>query len=420
MGKRNLLAIVLIIGMLTLFPNQMLAADTLRIGALFPLSGPVALHGTWNYNGLLIATELVNQRGGLWGKKIELVTGDAVDSKGAVSEATRLITYEKVPLIIGTFSSARAVPASEVANRHKVIYWETAAEAERLTGRSLDDVFRVPCRSTLKGYPPVDYIINVVAPALKKDPKDLRIGIFFEHGDYGTDTSNAHMQRCREKELKIALALSHDPGSLDFSSDIMRLKAAKLDFLYIETFTETQAVFWRQAKELGLHVAGGYSSSGVADGLNKLLKGRDSDYLLDCENPSQVNPDFLVEKARRNIDEYKKRYQAKFKEEPPYVSYNGFNYSMVLYENVLPRAKSLDPEAVRKAAMEIDIPERELPFAHGVKFYPPGHPQQGQNERAWPVMCQYQNGKMVTVWPAKVAVSKPWCPVPSWAERAKK
>jgi branched-chain amino acid transport system substrate-binding protein len=388
------------------------SARPLRIGALFSLTGPNALYGTWCYKALEVATDIINDRGGIGGKKIELAKGDAVDPRTAASEATRLITLEKVPVIIGTQSSPRAIAASEVASRHKTFYWETAAEAERLTSRHLDYFFRTFCRSSDKAKPPVDYLKNHVAQVLGKNSQDLRIGIVYEQGDYGTDTAKTFADYAKANGLKIATMLSIDPAALDFSSDIMKLKAAKLDFLFVPMPLETLAVFYRQAKELGLSVPGGISGSGTVDGLHKLIKGKDVDYVLDVVAPWQINADFLDPRQQKNLEEFRKRYKEKFGDDPTYVSYLTFSSAMVFYESVLPKAGSLDPEALRKAAADLDIPDGGTTLGFGVKFFPPGNPQQGQNERSFAVITQYQNGKMVTIWPPKVQMAKPWCPAP--------
>jgi len=381
-----------------------------RIGALFSLTGPNALYGTWGYNGVEVATDVVNDRGGIGGKKIELVKGDAVDPRTAASETTRLITIEKVPVIIGTQSSPRAIAASEVANRYKTFYWETSAEAERLTSRHLDYFFRTFCRSSDKAKPPVDYLKNHVAQVLGKDPQDLRIGIVYEQGDYGTDTANTFADYAKANGLKIVTMLSIDPAALDFSSDIMKLKAAKLDFLFVPMPLEALGVFYRQAKELGLSVPGGICGSGTVDGLHKLIKGKDVDYILDVVAPWNINADFLDPKQQKNLEEFRKRYKAKFGEDATYISYLTFSSAMVFYESVLAKAGSLDPEALRKAAADIDIPNGGTTLGYGVKFLPPENPQQGQNERSFAVITQYQNQKMVTVWPKKIQIAEPWFP----------
>jgi branched-chain amino acid transport system substrate-binding protein len=91
----------------------------------------------------------------------------------------------------------------------------------------------------------------------------------------------------------------------------------------------------------------------------------------------------------------------------------------LLFETVLPKAGSVDPEAVRKAALEIDIPEGGTVFGFGVKFAPPDHPSAGQNLRAIPVLMQWQEQKPWVVYPAAFAVRDPLLPLPTWEERSK-
>ena len=77
---------------------------------------------------------------------------------------------------------------------------------------------------------------------------------------------------------------------------------------------------------------------------------------------------------------------------PPHASM-GFNNTWIFLNDVLPRAikkyGGFDPESLRKAALETDIPVGGTMQGYGVKFYPPGHPLAGQNERAFPVVMQY-------------------------------
>ena len=92
-----------------------------------------------------------------------------------------------------------------------------------------------------------------------------------------------------------------------------------------------------------------------------------------------------------------KRYKAATgaQEVPPHTSM-GFNQAWIFLNDVLPRAikkhGGFDPEALRKAALETDIPEGGTIQGYGVKFFPPGHKMAGQNERSSPVVMQYVKG----------------------------
>jgi branched-chain amino acid transport system substrate-binding protein len=122
--KRNfsLLAVAFLLTVMASYAN---AQDVIKIGALWPQSGPIAEDGQESLRGARIAAEMQNDQGGLWGKKIELVTGDASDPKAAMTEAERLITVEKTNIIMGTWVSGFAFTASQVAEKYKKIYWET-------------------------------------------------------------------------------------------------------------------------------------------------------------------------------------------------------------------------------------------------------------------------------------------------------
>src|SRR5215471_7286842 len=96
-----------------------------KIGVLEPITGPLALEGKRHVLGLEIVRDLINQRGGVMGKKLVLSIADATDPTAAASEANRLITREGVKIITGTYSSTLCGAASEAASRQNVIYWES-------------------------------------------------------------------------------------------------------------------------------------------------------------------------------------------------------------------------------------------------------------------------------------------------------
>ncbi|HEU5322622.1 MAG TPA: ABC transporter substrate-binding protein, partial [Methylomirabilota bacterium] len=95
-----------------------------KIGVLEPLTGNLAFEGKRHLEGYEIMRDLINERfGGVMGKKLTFVVGDAVDPTAAASEATRLVTREGVKILTGTYSSPLCGAASEAAARHNVIYW---------------------------------------------------------------------------------------------------------------------------------------------------------------------------------------------------------------------------------------------------------------------------------------------------------
>jgi branched-chain amino acid transport system substrate-binding protein len=113
-----------------------------------------------------------------------------------------------------------------------------------------------------------------------------------------------------------------------------------------------------------------------------------------------------------------KRYVAKTnaKDIPPHTSM-GFNNTWILLTKVLPLAiekhGGYGPEALRKAALELDIPEGGTLQGYGVKFNPPGHQMAGQNARSTPVVIQFNKGKQYVVYPKAVRTAAPVMKLPS-------
>ena len=110
--------------------TQANAQETIKIGVLLPLTGPFAKNGIENWEAMQIARDMINERGGINGRKIEYLQGDATNANAAISETERLITKEGVKITTGSFASPLAIAVSQAAERHGVFHWETTGAAE--------------------------------------------------------------------------------------------------------------------------------------------------------------------------------------------------------------------------------------------------------------------------------------------------
>ena len=94
----------------------------------------------------------------------------------------------------------------------------------------------------------------------------------------------------------------------------------------------------------------------------------------------------------------------------------------LFFTQVLERAikvhGGIDAEALRKAALEVDLPEGGTMLGFGVKFQGEGAPMAGQNDRAFPVIVQYVDDKAVIVWPRSQAQAEPVLPLPATSSYA--
>lgn len=412
------MALLFALGMYSFSPA--IAAEPYRIGALYPFTGNLALLGNESFNGSTIAEDMVNEKGGINGRKIVWVKADGVDPKKAMTECERLIAVEKVKIITGTYSSSLSYAATEVTERNKVIYWEEGAIADNITARGFKYLFRTISTASGVGKMAANFANEVVAPKLKIDPKKMKVAIMFEDSLYGTTVGNSAVNRVKELGMDLVATESYSAKTVDLSSIVMIFKSKKPDVIIATSYMEDSILFWRQAKDMDLNVKA-FIGTGAGHGMPDWAKtfGNEANYIFNGDPPIGFNPKIFIGNTQMLLNDFRERFNKKFGHYPATHATAGFVAGRVLFENVLPKAGSDDPEAVRKAALAVDIPQGGSVFGYGVKFAPPDDPAAGQNLRAHPVIMQWQDQKMVVVHPAGFAVGQPLMPLPTWEERAK-
>ncbi len=405
------------------------AAGTVRIGALWPLSGPIAKDGNEHLRGAQIATEMINEAGGLWGgTKIELVPGDAVSPKAAMEEAERLISQEKVNVIMGTWSSSRSYTATAVAEKHKKFYWETAAFGNDIMERGYKYVFHVGGLASNFGEMSAQYVNDEVPKALGKKPGEIKVAAIYEDSLFGTTTSKFFVKKARELGFKVDPVQSYSAKAVDLSSIILKLKEAKPDVVFQVSYFNDTVLFQKQAKELKFNTKAFVTAGSAGDpGMAKAL-GTNINYIHNVfrfcgefyndkytVNLSKFKPE-AVTALKEFFNRYAKKYNVTTGQVPP-TALLGFNGAWTLYKFILSKAGSDDPEAVRKAALSLDLPLGTTPIGMGLKFAPPGDPHAGLNQRFVAGMFQWQDLKFYCVWPKDYRAKDPMIPMPTWDKR---
>ncbi len=139
------------------------AAAPIKIGASLPLTGDFSDPGTAAKKGYELWVDMVNKAGGLLGRQVELTVYDnASNPDTAVADYEKLITQDKVDLVVGPFSSKLVIPTSEVANKYGYAFPEPAGGAPDVFNRGLKNIFFCqPASSNTQGVPFVNYILSL-------------------------------------------------------------------------------------------------------------------------------------------------------------------------------------------------------------------------------------------------------------------
>ena len=400
-------------------------AETVRIGVIYDLTGPLAAGGSVASSvGAQIAIDLVNEKGGIGGKyKIVPINADSQSKPDvAINEATRLIDQEKVDIINGVYASSHAVPLAAKVEQQKKILWITTAVATAVfKDKNLHYVFRAQIHSDQYGQAFASFITEHAKAKLGVEPKDVKVALVHEDGPYGVGVAAADEAYSKQEGLQVVFKEGYSASAPDLSVLVTKIKRSGAHVISHAGYNPDITLFLRQAREGGLRFKMLFGAGAGYSQLDKLRAtfGSDIDNFCNIDPvPAQLlDPAKLAPGIGDLIKTMVARYQAKTgaTDVPPHCSM-GFNQTWVLLNNVLPVAKEkyggFDPEAVRKAALDVDIAPGGTIQGYGVKFYPPDTPLSGQNERSTPVVMQNAGEHISVVWPTNIRTREPVLPLP--------
>jgi branched-chain amino acid transport system substrate-binding protein len=425
---KKVFAAFLIVALVAGIYSPVWAKEKVKIAVMHSLTGSLALAGGLaGQRGSLVAIDMWNARGGIL-NKYDIVPVEADDQSNpdvAIRETERLINMEKVPVILGIYSSAIATPLAPICEKNKTIFWITIAISDAvLEGKNMTYVFRPQVRGSQYGTSSVEFLKDNVAKLGYKNLSDIKIAVTYEDGPYGVSVKTTTLTQAEKYKMKVVLNEGYDHKAKDLSSLVLKLKAAKPDAILNTGYYPDIVLFFRQAREMGLSTKAiiGHGA-GYANFLNleKQLGPELVQYVYNIDPAPAQNLDRgkLRNEIGPLIDEFLKRYNEKYKEaSPPSHATQGFGHAWVLLQTVEQAVKKYGaptPDNIRKAALEMDIPEGGTPSGYGLKFAPAGDKISGQNVRSHPVVMQWLKGKVEIVWPdglksidAKLPAPKDW------------
>jgi ABC-type branched-subunit amino acid transport system substrate-binding protein len=409
----------------TLAPSALAQGKKIKIGVVYDYSGPLAGGGSdLHALGAKIMIDHFIKKGGVEGYQIEALYADAQSKPDvAINEAVRLIEQEKVDMLLGFYSSAQCVPvAARIEQLKKFMFITTCISSAVLENRNFKYVFRAQPSGRQFGLMSMDFIEKNAKAKLGKDPKDLRVAIIHEDGAYGIDVAKGNEEGAKKAGFNVVLREGYAATAPDLSAMVTKLKRARPDVLFHTGYNPDIALFLRQAREQGLKfraLVGHGAGYGVYDKLKEAI-GKDVNHFFNVDpisiwlaNEKALKPE-LVPLIKMVGDEYDKARPGT-QVKSAHVGMSASN-TYVFMSEVLPRAikkyGGIDPEALRKAALEVDIPEGGTMLGFGVKFLGDGA-MAGQNERAFPVIVQYVDDKAHVVWPKSLQHRDPVLPLPS-------
>jgi branched-chain amino acid transport system substrate-binding protein len=389
----------------------------MRIGAIYPLSGPQGAGGQEEYHGLQIAAKLVNAAGGVHGRPITFVTANA-PSADAAPAAVDSLKRQGVSIVAGSYGSTISIPASAEAQRQNLIFWESGAVATMITEHGYPNVFRTVTTGNSLGRAAARYAATVISPRLRLTPSKLRTVVVYVNDVYGSSVGKAMADQARAQGFNIRGVLTYDPYHMNMPALIGRMKLLRPDVVLVAAYVQDAITLRREVLRQGVHPAAmvGTSSAFCMHAFGDTL-GQKALGLFASDKPDATfSANALLPSARALRTRATQAYQRAYGVPMTASAVAGFVAGWTLFHNVLPHARSEAPADVRRAALAVNLPNGSEINGAGIRFAGPGAPDEGQNLRAISVIWQWQTpGHEVVVYPASYATAHPlWIPLPGW------
>jgi branched-chain amino acid transport system substrate-binding protein len=224
------------------------AEDPIKIGYPMPLSGPAAVYGVPVTKGAQLAAEDINAKGGILGRKIEILSRDSkANADEAVRLARELIIKDNVDFLSGTLTSAEAPAVSTIAKENKVVFVAPVAKTVKLTAPEFlhPYVFRVASNTLIEGR---------TMAAKVAEWKDVKtVGTIAPDYAYGRDAVAAFTEYLKKLRPDIQIVDQQWPklGEADFTPFITAQMSKKPDAVMCDVFGGDFVTFAKQAAPLG-------------------------------------------------------------------------------------------------------------------------------------------------------------------------
>jgi branched-chain amino acid transport system substrate-binding protein len=219
------------------------AQETIKIGVSQPLTGAVAASGTYVTNGARIAADVINRKGGVLGRKLELVIEDNKSNpREAVNSVEKLILKDKVPVMMGAWSSTFTLAVMPKLVEYGVPMVVETASSGKITTAGNPWIFRISPTSEMEALA-FSKQLATVTPAIKK------VDFLSVNNDWGLGAAVEFKKMFEAKGIQVGRTQTMTPDATDLSAQLAALKASDADTLIVTSGIEQLTLAIRQAAE---------------------------------------------------------------------------------------------------------------------------------------------------------------------------
>jgi branched-chain amino acid transport system substrate-binding protein len=305
------------------------AGETIKIGEFSSMTGSESTWGQQTNEGIRLAIQERNAKGGIKGRQIELSTQDTgSNTKDTGTAVTRLINQDKVVALLGEVASTRSIAASKIAQASGIPMISPASTNDKVTAEG-DMIFRACFTDSFQG--PVN------AQFLYDNLKARKVAVMFDQSSaYSTGLKDEFIKAFTAMGGQVLTTQSYKQGDSEYTAQLTNIRDAKPDAVFLPAYYTELGPISRKAKELGLAIpfAGG--------------DGWDSPETLKFAHSLEgwyFSNHYSDEDGRPEVKDFITRYQTKWGQKPGAMAVLGYDAANILFE-ALDRAPNTSGKAL--------------------------------------------------------------------------
>jgi len=339
MHRLNRVFSVAMIGVLMLLvgcsPNNTVAPNNeIKVGVIFPMTGDAGSYGERGRNGITLAVDEINAKGGVAGRKIQAIIEDSkADPKTGVSAMTKLTTVDQVPVVIGDIVSAVTLAAAPIAQSSKVVLLSPTSSAPAITEAG-DYVFRIW---------PSDLAEGRAIATFAHNAGFKNVGILYMQNEYGVAIQDVFTKTLSGLGGQVTDALAYKPDESDFRSYLTKLAAKKPDAIYFVSYYKDGALAMKQAREIGVQ-SQFLGTTAIEDPKVFEVGGNALDGVI-----YPLASGFDVQSSNETVKTFVNAYKSRFQSDPDWVPAQCYD-AMMLVAARMGKGETTGPELQKALA----------------------------------------------------------------------
>jgi branched-chain amino acid transport system substrate-binding protein len=330
------------LSVLMLMPGAAAAADV-KFAYVGEISGSIAVSGGNFRDGVILAVEELNAKGGILKQKIDLTLYDTQTNPGVARGQMQKAIDGEPYVVLGPIFSGNVKVTMQMLQQAEIPHF-IGGEAAELTSLGDPYLFRTSFGQQI-GMPKI-------ANFIRDELKAKTVALIWVNNDFGKGGRDRLIKELTARNIKLAADVSSESGQVDFAADVVKLKAANADVVFVYSNEEECARIMREAMKQGL--------KGPFVGDTTLLSQKTIELGGDAANGAMGHVGLTADAPLKEVEEFKARFQKRFNYVPDHNGLKGYS-GVYAVKYVTEKLGKFDRQALAKTIHGLTITPKDEP-----------------------------------------------------------